>query len=143
MSELSHLVRVFKGDKPTSAILKGADVSRETFRKIDHGQSVKLATLRSISKYLRLSQDQWRQIVMAWVKLEIGSDARHIQLVQTADALHGRADKSHQIQNVAAQLEPSDQKQVLLAMSRPEVRRLLHALNDFYEACRNRKRDVS
>ena len=61
MSELSAILSLLKGNRTTQEIVNGADLSRETFRKLERGQGVKLSTLRDIASYLKLTRPQWHR----------------------------------------------------------------------------------
>ena len=138
MSELSVILSLFKGARTTQEIVDGAGLSRETFRKLERGQGVKLSTLRDIANYLKLSRAQWLALVAAWIKLEIGeADAKSIQIIANETAAVPR--EVRQLQELALQLPPAELHQVILALSRPEVRRSCIALNQLYDDMRERK----
>lgn len=133
MSELSHLIKAFQGNYTNAQVLAGAGVSRETYRKLQCGTSVKLSTLRDISRFLKLDESKWRQLVIAWIRLEIGPDAKHIHIEPSPHPIRERDDQSREICTLAAQLSLQDQKHVLKAITRPEVLRVLPSLNHLHE----------
>ncbi len=138
-SELSHKISILKADRTSAEIVKNADVSRETFRKIERGESVKLSTIKKIADYLKASDEQWRQLVIAWIKLEIGpEDSRHIHLSHETTAINDKLADSEQILQLASQLDSSDRKQIILAMTRPEVRRSIPAINALYDTVKRK-----
>lgn len=138
-SELSNKIGILKGSRTSAEIVKNADVSRETFRKIERGESVKLSTIKKIADYLEASPEQWSQLVIAWIKLEIGpEDARHIQLSHESNVINDKAADSEQILQLAKQLDTSDRRQIILAMTRPEVRRSLPAINALYDTVKRK-----
>lgn len=73
-------MRGSKGNRTSAEVIAGAKISREIFRKIERGQSVKLKTLRAISNFLGLNQADWLTLVIAWVRLETGDDSRWIEI---------------------------------------------------------------
>lgn len=135
-TELSNRIKLLKGDRTTADIVKGANVSRETFRKIERGDTVKLSTLMDIADFLDADDQQRTGLVIAWVKIEIGPHAKQVQLSTSNAALHDGSDEAKEIQSIVAELSAFDRKQVMLVMTRPEVRRVLPALNALYDHLR-------
>ena len=138
VSELSVLLSLFKGHRTTQEIVDGAALSRETFRKLQRGQGVKLSTLRDIATYLKLTRSQWLALVVAWIKLEVGeAEAKYLQIIVNETA--GVPREVRQLQELALQLPPAELQQVILAISRPEVRLACIGLNRVYEELGKRK----
>lgn len=132
-SELAYTIGKLKGDRTSTEIVKRAGVSRETFRKIELGESVKLSTIKKIADFLGASQDQWWQLVISWIKLEIGAEAsRHIHISHSATPTSHKDADCEQILEMVRQLDAHDRKQITLAMARPAVIRTLPALNALY-----------
>lgn len=129
VNELSRLIALLRGTIPIVKILKGADVSRETFRKIQHGLPVKLGTLMDIADFLKTTEAQRTELVIAWIKLEIGRHAQRISIQPRTQ----KQDEPDEIATLLKQLTAADREQMLLAMVRPEVRRAIAALNKLHD----------
>jgi transcriptional regulator with XRE-family HTH domain len=143
-SELSHQISLLKGHHTSAEIVKGADVSKETFRKIERGEPVKLSTLRKIANFLKATDAQWGKLVEAWIKLGVGpEEARHLRFHYHSQELRDDASDSEQIAQLAKQLNPTERKQIILAITRPEVRRSLAAINSLYDNVRQKGRRSS
>jgi transcriptional regulator with XRE-family HTH domain len=130
---LSRQITLLKGNRTTAEIIRGADVSRETYRKLERGMSVKLDTLMNIADYLDVTEDQRTNLVNAWVELEIGKHARHISIRPSAVSNTAELKDAQEIQSILKQLSPYDRQQLILAMVRPEVRRAIPALNKLHD----------
>jgi len=136
VSELSSKLAVLKGSKRTTEILSAAKVSYETFRKIERGQSVKLKTLRRIADALNVTDAEWLDMVVAWLKTEAGRDAQKLSIRprEGHSALHDAAvDKLARATDLFQQLNSQDAEEIIKAMQRPEVRACLVAINQVWE----------
>jgi len=130
VSELSSKLAVLKGSKRTT------EVSYETFRKIERGQSVKLKTLRRIADALNVTDAEWLDMVVAWLKTEAGRDAQKLSIRprEGHSALHDAAvDKLARATDLFQQLNSQDAEEIIKAMQRPEVRACLVAINQVWE----------
>ena len=137
-SELAHRISLLKGNRSSADIVKGADVSRETFRKIERGESVKLSTVLKIAEFLDADKTQRNEIVVAWFKLEAGDEAKHIRFTFENSALSDKSDEAAQIASLVSQLDTMDRKQIIMALTRPEVRRVLPSLNSLHDSLKRR-----
>lgn len=140
MSELSNKLAALKGKHTTAEIVEKLGISRETFRRIERGDSVKLSTLKEIANVLGVKDEDWIELIIAWIKLEIGQDAQKMWIEpkeQKASKLHD-AQESAQAKAMMLfnQLNSEDRHQIILAMERPEIRRSLPALNKLYDSLR-------
>ena len=141
-NELSTLIATYKGNHTSAELIAGAKISRETFRKIERGQSVKLKTLNAIAVFLDLDHSAWIKLVIAWMRIEAGDDAKWIELTarQTANLKEEGPDGIEtEITKLVTQLSASDRRQIVLTIARPEVRRTLPAINALYDTLRGLK----
>lgn len=122
-----------KGRRTTAEIIKGADVSRETFRKIERGQLVKVPTLKKICDYLGADKQQWSEILAAAMKLKIGNDARHLNISYGKTPNKQDQSDRDQVVNLVEQLDEFDRQQIIMAMMRPQVRSCLPSINKLYD----------
>jgi transcriptional regulator with XRE-family HTH domain len=138
MSELSAKIAALKGSRRTSHLVRGADVSRATFRKIELGQSIKLSTLKEIAKALTVDESapEWLDLLVAWIKSEVGYDSRKLWIEPRAGSstLHDAAEsETARAMMLFEQLNAGDRAQIVKAMQRPEVRACLPAINRIWE----------
>ena len=139
MSELANLIKLLRGNKTAADIVRNADVSRETFRKIEAGEVVKLSTIKKISDYLGADQGQWHDLIIAWCRMQIPKeDVRHIQFIHGGGAMNDSTSDSEQILKLALQLDTQDRKQIIKTMTRPEVMRSLPSINNLWETVKRR-----
>jgi transcriptional regulator with XRE-family HTH domain len=134
-SKLADLINPLKGDRTTADIVEGAGVSRETLRRIDLGQCVKLSTLHDIARFLGADETRWAQMVVAWMELEIelelGPEMRR-RLKFGYEPEQPRNEDDDEIREGTAllrQLSKSDRGQFLQVMRRAEALPVIAALN--------------
>lgn len=131
MSELSARLAALKNHVQTAEIIKLAGVSRETFRKIERGDSVKLKTLHQIAKALKADEEQWIELVIAWLKTEAGPAAAKIWIQsKTPSTLKdARESQSTQALMLFETLNAADRAEVIKTMQRKEVITCIAAIN--------------
>jgi transcriptional regulator with XRE-family HTH domain len=136
MSELSAKLALLKGDRKTSEIIKDAGIARETFRKIERGDSVKLSTLRDISTAMDLTPTEWTDLIIAWLKTEAGPESRNL-IIETRGqppSLHDQPDSQVSAAMALFQnLNAAEREDITKAMERKEVRACLPSINRVWE----------
>lgn len=136
MSELSSKLAALKGKRTTKEIIGLAEISRETFRKVERGEAgVKLSTLKAIADALGVSQDQWTDLVAAWLKVEAGEEAHRLSIKPKHPSDVGQTESS-QVAHAAIlfqQLNAAERQEILKAMERKEVRNCLPSINRVWE----------
>lgn len=135
MSELSARLSQIKGQRQTKEIIESAGISRETFRRIERGETVKRETLREISNALGATREQWLDLLAAWLMIEAGQDAPSIWIEPKAS---GELKDATRNQTALAtmlfqQLNAEERQQVMKAMQRKEVLSCLPAINQVWE----------
>jgi DNA-binding Xre family transcriptional regulator len=135
MSELSAKLAALKGEQTTSEIIQKAGLSRETFRKMERGEGVKLTTLRQIFEALDCEESEWVDLLIAWIQTEIGPESARIWIhSREPSALkEGKPDIAAQAMAVFQKLNAVDRDQVLKTMQRREVLNCLPAINQVWE----------
>jgi DNA-binding XRE family transcriptional regulator len=140
MSELSNKLRLLRGERSAEDAAKQVGLSRESFYRIERGGSVKLDTLRQIATGLKLSQSDWLELLIAWLKNEAGADKDHIWIESRNPPKSDVRDSAEAQLALLVQrfneLNPEERRQILLVMERPEARRALAALNKLYDSLR-------
>jgi transcriptional regulator with XRE-family HTH domain len=137
MSQLSGRLAALKGSQKTSDIIAKANVSRETFRKIERGEAVKLSTLRQIAKALHVSEEEWLDLLIAWIQTEVGKDS-HYLWIETKESGHSRlhdatADQTAKAMMLFQELNHTDRLEIIKAMQRPEVMACIRGINGVWE----------
>lgn len=137
MSELSAKLATLKRARKTKEIIAAAGVSRQTFRKIELGESVKLSTLKEIALALGVTSDspEWLELVVAWIKTEVGHDSRKLWIeARDSNVLResGESDTARAMM-LFSELTAADRVEIIKAMQRPEVRACLPAINSVWE----------
>lgn len=107
---------MLKGKRTSAEVVEGAKISRETFGKIQRGDTVKLTTLKSIAVFLGASRQQWLELVIAWIKEEIGDEAKYLQIHPlSAPRVEGSEDAS-KINELLASFSESDRHQIVICL---------------------------
>lgn len=135
MSELSNKIRLLRGDISAEEAGRRVGLSRESFYRMERGGSVKLATLRQLAQGLAVSESDWLDLLVAWLRQEAGQDAGKLIIDTQAMSPLKDASESQSARALALfnQLNAEDRHQVLLLLQRPELRRSLPALNKLYD----------
>lgn len=136
MSHLSEKISRLQGDLTQEQMAKRCGVSRNVFSYLAKGQSVKLSTLRKIANAFQLSRSAWLDLLIAWIRAEIGEEDFRDLIVRRADALHegGMLHDAEQKQEEAllkhfALLSEAEQQEILKTMQRQEVLNCLPPIN--------------
>jgi len=137
MSELSNKIQSILGDMKAVAAGKLCDLSRESFYRIERGESVGYETLLKIKKGFKLNQNDWLELLVAWLKQEAGADAPYL-IIQAREVSPSmlRDNEASQVAKAMmlfTDLNLADRQEVTHAMQRPEVRACLPAINSLYE----------
>ncbi|HEU5123927.1 MAG TPA: hypothetical protein VFW05_07675 [Verrucomicrobiae bacterium] len=136
MSELSAKLSDFKGQRKTSDIIAAAGISRETFRKIERGQPTRLDTLRQISQAMKLSEDQWMELMIAWIKSQLGDQSSKLEIrpLSESSVLKNRArNPVDDVMMLFTNLNAAERIDIIKAMQRKEVRACLPGINRIWE----------
>ena len=132
VNELIYLLSRWKGNRTTQDVCKGTGVSRETMRKIERGQPVKLSTLNRIADYFKVPSNDREKLLRACTNLRHGRDVRSI--TPKRDWTRSRDPQADEILNIASQLSADERKHFLLAMTRPAIRKIIPLLNSIHDA---------
>ncbi len=95
-------------------------------------------TLKSIAAAIDVKADQWRQLLEAWVKLELGPEFKHVQFARERNGDTALTADSRQILNLINNLDESTRKQVIMAITRPEVLRTLPSINNLHDTLKRK-----
>src|SRR6266699_5035017 len=135
MSELSVKIANLKRKQTTRAVIGKAGISRETFRRIERGDSVKLNTLKQIVEALGGNKSDWLETLVAWIKGELGDDVDKFDIQLNGDDILKSQAQSKQVHlNKLFEKLPQEQRlQVIKILQRPEILRCLPSLNALYE----------
>jgi hypothetical protein len=136
MSELSNKIKAIRGVLSAEEAGVKCGLSRESFYRVERGGSVKIETLRDIAKGFHISENEWLDLLVAWLKHEAGADAEmlFIESKRGGSKLHDH--ESSQVQRAMSlftNLNPTDRAEITKAMQRTEVRACLPAINSVWE----------
>jgi transcriptional regulator with XRE-family HTH domain len=133
MSSLSNALEALIGNRSHNEVAKLSGISRASISKIIAGDSVKLSTLRVLAESLHVSEEDWLELVVAWIRGEItAQDAQKLIIQPTDPKSRIREEEADQIALAMMKYRalPADQRQeLLLAMDRPAVMACLPAIN--------------
>jgi transcriptional regulator with XRE-family HTH domain len=139
MSELGNKIRRIRGTVSQAEFADRAGLSLRTISKLEAGDSVRLDTVRRIAATCDLSDADRLELVISWIKLEIGDDYFKMivepkaaaAVVKDSESLVGKIQR--RLQDVPSKY----QEQIYLMLERPEILRCLEHLNDLYQSIRN------
>ena len=138
MSELGNKIKSLRADQPQVEFAEKAGLSLRTICKLEAGETVRLDTVRQVARALKLSEEERLELIVLWLKLEVGDDFHKLD-VELKDRPATARDTDYlpaKIQVVLRDAPRKYQEQIYLALQRPEVLRCLPALNELYDTLR-------
>ncbi|MGN6644106.1 MAG: helix-turn-helix domain-containing protein [Verrucomicrobiota bacterium] len=135
MKDLSVIIRKLRGELSQVEMAAKCGVSPRTITNLENGESVKLDTLRAIRMAYRATDSEWLRMLAAWAKAEIGPDAAYmwIEPIENEKKVKDNNTDAKKIQRKIHELNAEERRQLLLLLQRPEIRRVLPALNKLYD----------
>jgi len=138
MTKLGNMLKTLRGSRTLDDCVAGTGIARETLRKAESGQPVKIDTLHTLARQgLHATDAQWKELLSAWLN-HYARPWSHLVTIGTvgktapvAKAIHGLL---HQIQSAAAELPTTDQCAILKALRHPEVVRSIRHLNTLFDS---------
>jgi transcriptional regulator with XRE-family HTH domain len=136
MTALAEIIRGWRGTDNYVKFSKRAGINRQTLKELEEGISVKLETLQRIAKNCKLSEAEWTDMLIAWIRTEIGEaqfnkvDIRPAPSAATVKKLKAANElflsRFHRLTNAG-------KAQILKAMMRTEVMSCLPPINAVWE----------
>lgn len=142
MSELGNRIRELRKGRSQSEFAAQARLSLRTICKLEAGESVRLKTLQQVLKALHLPESVRLELILLWLKLELGDDFSKLEIRVREPAANTLRESDHllgQLQVALAELPRKFQEQLLVTTQRPEILRCLLHLNDLYDTLRRAK----
>ena len=137
MGELSNKIKAIRGALSADVAAKRCGLSRESFYRIERGGSVKYETLKQISVGFGLSQTDWLELLVAWLKTEAGEDESKLWIERKESSpstlRDGEDSQVARAMMLFKGLNANDRKEITNAMRRAEVRGCLPAINRVWE----------
>ena len=136
MSELGNRIKSIRASEAQLGFAERSGLSLRTICKLEAGENVRLATIRQIAEALNLIEVDRLELIVLWLKLELGEDFRKLN-VEPKSGHSSLKDSDHllgKIQVLMNDLPRKYQEQILLAVQRPEILRCLQSLNDLYDS---------
>lgn len=121
---LTHL-RASRGHTQES-LAAAANVARSTVSRAENDDDISLDSLRTLSKVLRLEQDEYLSLLVAWIDVTIGSADFACLSINTSYALKDEPPSLHvQITQLARELTTAQCRLLLLVLEHPEYLELI------------------
>jgi transcriptional regulator with XRE-family HTH domain len=143
MSELGNRIRSLREDLSQPAFARKVGLSLRTICKLEAGEPASLRTIERIARSSRLSEGERLNLIVAWLKLELGEDFQKLS-VEIKDHKSVSLKDEHQlaakIQVLISDIPRKQQEQVCLALQRPEVLGCLATLNALYDSLKGTSR---
>lgn len=132
MSELGNKCRWLRGELSQAEFAKKVGISHRTVTKIEGGVKPKRANILRIAEKLRLPPDERLEMLVLWLKSEVGRD---FDLINPQPRLAPPRNKStalHRLTRAAAHLTAAQQDCLAEACARPLVLSSLAALLELH-----------
>ena len=112
-----------------------AGVSLAGVANIENGKKVRLDTVLTIAKNLKLSDDETTDLILGWIRLQLGEHAKRfwIDTKKKSDVLKDEDNLPAQIMELVSNLPTRHQKELLKALQRPPVISGIAHLNDLHD----------
>ncbi len=135
MSELSNKIKSLRGTLSAEDAGEKCGLSRESFYRMERGGTVKIDTLRDIAKGFKLSEDEWLDLLAAWLKMQAGDDGLKLFIERKGHSTKSKGSDSEiaTAMTLFTNLTPDERQEILNAMRRPEVRACLPAINSVWD----------
>jgi transcriptional regulator with XRE-family HTH domain len=135
MSELGNRIKDLRGDISQSAFAEKTGLSLRTISKIEAGEPVRLDTIQQIARSLRLSKTERQQLLISWVRLELGAEVQYLVIEPkgNADILQDAMSLPAKIQALVTEVPSNLQEELLRSLHHPEILRCLKPLNDLVD----------
>jgi transcriptional regulator with XRE-family HTH domain len=139
MSELGNRIRELRGKKSQRDLAEEAKVNVRTIQRIEDGEEVTLATLRTVVKHLKVSEPVYAELLVAWLKQEAGNDAQLVT-IECKPSAGKKGDRiEDQLYERVKKLPTKYQTEVLAAMESKELLDAITHLNLLYTRLKNPK----
>lgn len=129
-SSFVDAIRRVRGEMTFVDMAERTGVSRQTLMAMEAGLSTKLSTLRQIAQRCKLADDQWEELLAAWVESELGSE----DFARLNKRLSPKFEKVGEVEKllitVFNRLNNTEKKAVMTTMMAKPVRDLLPGLNE-------------
>lgn len=138
MSELGNKIAHLRGSLSLKEFADKAGLSWSLIAKLEKGQVPRLATVQLIAQKLKLKEADRTDLVLAWIKAELGPEAKHfwIDPKKPAELLKDKENIPHQVAGLVSALPTQMQAEILNALQRPEVLKSVKHLNELYDRVR-------
>jgi transcriptional regulator with XRE-family HTH domain len=137
MSELGNRIRSLREDLSQPDFASKVGLSLRTICKLEAGEPASLRTIQQIARSSRLSEAERLELVVAWLKMELGEDFRKLSVEikdRPVGAVKDEIQLAGKIQVLISDLSRKHQEQIYLALQRPEILRCLRTLNELYDS---------
>ncbi len=149
MSHLSEKINRLQGDLTQEQMARRCGVSRNVFSYLAKGQTVKLSTLRKIANAFELTRAAWLDLLIAWIRAEIGEEdfkdliVRRSETANEDGMLHDAEQKQEEILlKHFSLLSEAEQAEVVKTMQRQEVLNCLPPINQVWDRFESPKKQA-
>ena len=104
---LPAIIRRLKGARAIAEVIKQAGISRETYRKIQHGAEVRRTTIEKLADCLEATEKQRVELVIAWLLVAAGKHASALQIKPRPNRNCGSNHSTTRISSRTSRLNPT------------------------------------
>ena len=140
MSELGNKIKLLRAKQAQVQFAEKAGISLRTVCKLEAGEPVSLETVQQISRSLRLPEPERLELIVSWLKIQIGDDFNKL-IVQVKDQPSAFRDSDQLLGSIQLLLSDTPRKlqeQIHVMLQRPEILPCLKILNDLYDSLKGR-----
>ena len=132
MSALSDAMRQIRGEMTYVEMAKRTGVSRQTLMALEAGELTKLSTLRQIAKACNVTEEQWDDLLVAWVEAELGPEDYARLITRLSPPADEKTGPDKLVLTAFKRLTNTEKLAIATAMMVRPVRALLPGLNQLY-----------
>jgi transcriptional regulator with XRE-family HTH domain len=132
MNSFVDAIRRVRGEMTFVEMAGRTGISRQTLMAMEAGLPTKLSTLRQIAQRCKLPDDQWEELLTAWVESELGPKDFARLNKRLSPKFEQGGDVEKLLLTVFNRLNNSEKQAVLMTMMAKPVRDMLPSLNELF-----------
>lgn len=139
MSELGNKLKYLRErmNLTQAELADQTELSPRTIANIEEGDRIRKETVLEIIKKLKLPHDQGTEMLLAWIKSELGPDAERFWIEPRSNSAEKIKDQDNLAAKVVSAINSLPvrwQNELLAATTRPEILRSVAHLNKLHQS---------
>jgi transcriptional regulator with XRE-family HTH domain len=132
MSELGNTLKKLRGKTTQAELAKACGLSSRTVGRAESGYEIYLDTLRVIAQHYKLSEPEWADLLVQWIRLQLGDEVGHV-VVASRYKHKSKSPQEAELDRFMDRfraLPEKYQRELALAVQREEVLRSIVPINE-------------